>query len=69
MMKAAAAMGVLAVLGGPLAALLYQHTQGWGVVFSCAIGLDFVTAVLAIALLKPWRSRFIRKHSEAAVIR
>jgi MFS family permease len=61
--------GIGSIFGGPLAALLYQHTQGWGVVFSCAIGLDFVTAALAIALLKPWRSRFIRKHSEAAVIR
>jgi oxalate/formate antiporter len=60
--------GIGSIFGGPLAALLYQHTQGWGVVFSCAIGLDFVTAALAIALLKPWRARFIRQHSDAAAI-
>lgn len=61
--------GIGSIFGGPLAALLYQHTQGWGVVFSCAIGLDFITAALAIALLKPWRARFIRQHSDAAAIR
>ncbi|VFS55257.1 Oxalate:formate exchange protein [Raoultella planticola] len=33
--------GIGSIFGGPLAALLYQHTQGWEVVFSCAIGLDF----------------------------
>ena len=61
--------GIGSIFGGPLAALLYQHTQGWGVVFSCAIGLDFITAALAIALLKPWRARFIRQHSDAAALR
>ena len=55
--------GVGSILGGPLAALLYQHTQGWHIVFGCAITLDFVTAALAIWVLKPWRSRFIRSHS------
>lgn len=60
--------GIGSIFGGPLAALLYQHTQGWEVVFSCAIGLDFITAALAIALLKPWRTRFIRQHSDAAAI-
>lgn len=60
--------GIGSIFGGPLAALLYQHTQGWEVVFSCAIGLDFITAALAIALLKPWRARFIRQHSDAAAI-
>lgn len=60
--------GIGSIFGGPLAALVYQHTQGWEVVFSCAIGLDFITAALAIALLKPWRVRFIRQHSDAAAI-
>ena len=36
--------GIGSIFGGPLAALLYQYTHGWHVVFSCAIGLDFVTA-------------------------
>jgi hypothetical protein len=55
--------GIGSIFGGPLAALLYQHTHGWHVVFSCAIGLDFVTAALALWVLKPWRARFIRQHS------
>lgn len=58
--------GIGSIFGGPLAALLYQHTHGWHVVFSCAIGLDFITAALAIMVLKPWRARFIRQHSATA---
>ncbi|HHG8773997.1 TPA: oxalate/formate MFS antiporter [Raoultella planticola] len=61
--------GIGSIFGGPLAALLYQHTHGWHVVFSCAIGLDFLTAALAIGLLKPWRARFISQHSEKTAIR
>lgn len=55
--------GIGSIFGGPLAALLYQHTQGWHVVFSCAIALDFITAGLALLVLKPRRARFISKHS------
>ncbi|HBU0189101.1 TPA: oxalate/formate MFS antiporter, partial [Klebsiella pneumoniae] len=55
--------GIGSIFGGPLAALLYQYTHGWHVVFSCAIGFDFVTAALALWVLKPWRARFIRQHS------
>lgn len=61
--------GIGSIFGGPLAALLYQHTHGWHVVFSCAIALDFVTAALAIGLLKPWRARFIRQHGANSAIR
>ncbi|TCW08531.1 oxalate/formate antiporter [Raoultella sp. BIGb0138] len=61
--------GIGSIFGGPLAALLYQHTHGWHVVFSCAIGLDFLTAALAIGLLKPWRARFINQHSAQTAIR
>lgn len=55
--------GVGSVFGGPLAALLYQHTHGWTAVFSSAIGLDFVTAALALLVLKPWRLRFIQRSN------
>lgn len=55
--------GLGSVLGGPFAALLYQHTQGWGTVFGTAITLDILSALLALLLLKPWRQRFIRQHS------
>lgn len=54
--------GIGSIFGGPLAALLYQHTQGWHVVFGMAISFDFITAALALWVLKPWRSRFMRQH-------
>ncbi|WP_075180406.1 oxalate/formate MFS antiporter [Pantoea sp. 1.19] len=54
--------GIGAVVGGPLAALLYQHTHSWSLVFSSAITLDILCALLALLLLKPWRARFLRRH-------
>lgn len=51
--------GIGSVLGGPLAALLYQHTQSWNLVFGSAISLDITCALLAIIMLKPWRKRFL----------
>jgi len=51
--------GIGSIFGGPLAALLHQHTGSWTPVFASAITLDVVTAVLAIALLKPMRRRFL----------
>ncbi|MBT0727491.1 oxalate/formate MFS antiporter [Rosenbergiella australiborealis] len=52
--------GVGSILGGPLAALLYQTSHGWVPVFSVAIGLDILTALLAVVILKPWRKRFLQ---------
>jgi len=51
--------GIGSIFGGPLAALLHQHTGSWTPVFASAITLDVVTAVLAIAVLKPMRRRFL----------
>lgn len=53
--------GIGSIFGGPLAALLYQHTQSWSLVFSCAITLDIVCALLALLVLKPWRARFLSR--------
>ena len=53
------AQGVGSIFGGPLASLLHQHSGSWSPVFGAAIACDLITAVLAIALLKPWRRRFI----------
>ncbi|WP_102959438.1 oxalate/formate MFS antiporter [Mangrovicella endophytica] len=54
------ATAVGAVFGGPLAAMLYEATQSWTYVFGTVIALDFLTAILAIAVLKPmcrrWRA-------------
>ena len=46
-------------LGGPLAALLHQRAGSWTPVFGMAITFDILTAVLAIAVLKPMRRRFL----------
>ena len=51
--------GIGSIFGGPLAALLHQHTGSWVPVFGCAIALDLSTAVLAMFVLKPARARFV----------
>jgi oxalate/formate antiporter len=51
--------GIGSIFGGPLAALLHQHTGSWVPVFGCAIVLDLITAVLAMFVLKPARARFV----------
>ena len=53
--------GLGAILGGPLAALLYQSTGTWGSVFGLAIAANFATAFLAIAVLKPLRRRYMSR--------
>lgn len=53
------AQGIGAVFGGPLAALMHERTHSWLPVFGCAIALDLITAGLAIAVLKPWRRRYM----------
>ncbi len=51
------AQGIGAIFGGPLASLLHDATGNWGSVFAVAIAADLLTAVLAIAVLKPMRAR------------
>ncbi|MGI3899051.1 MAG: oxalate/formate MFS antiporter [Janthinobacterium lividum] len=53
------AQGVGSILGGPMASLLHDGTGSWGAVFTVAIAADVVTAILAIALLKPMRRRML----------
>lgn len=55
--------GIGAIFGGPLAALMYQHTHNWHLVFGCAITFDFITAGLALWVLKPWRARFMQAQN------
>jgi MFS family permease len=59
------AQGVGSVLGGPVAALLHASTGSWIPVFAVIITMDFATALLAIAVLKPMRRRFIEKSARA----
>jgi OFA family oxalate/formate antiporter-like MFS transporter len=52
------AQGIGSIFGGPLAAALHERTGTWVVVFSVVIGLNFLTALLAIAVLKPLRAKY-----------
>nr|WP_321984364.1 oxalate/formate MFS antiporter [uncultured Lichenicoccus sp.] len=52
------AQGVGSLLGGPIAALLHGAAGGWVPVFSITIGLDLVTACLAILVLRPLRRQW-----------
>ena len=53
------AQGIGAIFGGPLASLLHDATGSWSTVFGLAIGADLLTAVLALAMLKPMRAAYL----------
>lgn len=53
------AQGIGAIFGGPLASLLHDAAGSWSPVFGLAIGADLLTAVLALALLKPMRAAYL----------
>ncbi len=55
------AQGVGSVFGGPVAAALHEATGSWTPVFAVIIAMDFMTAILAIAVLKPMRRRWLEK--------
>lgn len=62
------AQGVGAVLGGPMAALLHEHTQSWVPVFLLVTVMDVTTAALALFVLKSWRNRMTSPaHGSAPV--
>jgi OFA family oxalate/formate antiporter-like MFS transporter len=58
------AQGIGAIFGGPMASLLHEATGTWTSVFGVAIAADLLTAVLAIAALKPLRARYMRALGE-----
>jgi OFA family oxalate/formate antiporter-like MFS transporter len=51
------AQGIGAIFGGPMASLLHEATGTWTTVFAVAIAADLLTAILAMAALKPLRQR------------
>ena len=53
------ATAIGSILGGPLAALLFEQSHSWTLVFSIVSGLDVLTAFLALVVLKPMRQRFL----------
>ncbi len=54
------AQGVGSVLGGPLAALLFERTGSWLPVFGIVITMDVLTGLLALFMLKPMRIRYAK---------
>ena len=60
------AQGVGSIFGGPLAAHLHEASGSWLPVFYVVICLDVLTALLAIAVLKPVRRRYLRISGERA---
>lgn len=57
-----AGAGVGAILGGPLAALMFQSAGSWTPVFVSAIAANFITAAMAILVLRPMRQRYLQRH-------
>jgi MFS family permease len=57
------AQGVGSIFGGPLAAYLHQVTDSWIPVFAVVITLDILTAIIAIAVLKPMRQKYLRANA------
>jgi oxalate/formate antiporter len=55
------AQGVGSVLGGPLAALLFEKTGSWLPVFGIIIAMDTLTGLLALFALKPLRRAYLAK--------
>jgi OFA family oxalate/formate antiporter-like MFS transporter len=53
------AQGIGSVLGGPVAALAHDATGSWLPVFAIIIAMNFATAFLAGAVLKPLRRRWL----------
>ncbi len=61
------AQGIGSILGAPVAAMIFERTGSWLPVFSLVIGMDILTGLLALAVLKPMRQRFLAKQLTAPV--
>jgi MFS transporter, OFA family, oxalate/formate antiporter len=57
------AQGIGSIFGGPLAARLHEASGSWLPVFAVVISLDVLTALLAIAVLKPLRRKYLRANA------
>jgi len=53
------AQGIGSIFGGPLSAHLHEISGSWLPVFAVVISLDALTALLAIAVLKPLRENYL----------
>jgi len=53
------AQGVGSILGAPVAAMVFEKTGSWLPVFALVIGMDVLTGLLALFVLKPMRRRML----------
>ena len=53
------AQGVGSILGAPVAAMIFERTGSWLPVFYTIIGLDILTGILALFVLKGMRQRYL----------
>jgi OFA family oxalate/formate antiporter-like MFS transporter len=51
------AQGIGSILGAPVAAMIFERTGNWMPVFALVIGMDILTGLLALFVLKPMRRR------------
>jgi OFA family oxalate/formate antiporter-like MFS transporter len=59
------AQGVGSILGGPVAAAMRVATGSWTPVFGVAVGMDIVTALLALFVLKQIRGAYLGAQTPA----
>jgi MFS transporter, OFA family, oxalate/formate antiporter len=59
------AQGIGSIFGGPLAAKLHEESGSWISVFVVVISCDVLTALLAITVLKPMRSKYLSGQATA----
>ena len=59
------AQGVGSILGGPVAAAMRVATGSWTPVFAVAVGMDVVTALLALIALKQMRAAYLGAQARA----
>jgi oxalate/formate antiporter len=55
------AQGIGSILGGPFAALIHDAAASWVSVFGLIIGMDALTALLALTVLKTMRHRWLSR--------
>ncbi|MDA8219663.1 MAG: MFS transporter [Dehalococcoidales bacterium] len=54
------AKGVASIFAGPLAAMLFTAMNSWSLIFTIAMTVNFITAALALWVLKPLTARYVR---------
>ncbi len=55
------AQGVGSILGAPVAAKIFEHTGSWMPVFGLVIGMDVLTGLLALFVLRPMRRAYLSR--------